>query len=309
MKYSVIIPLYNKQQYIQNTIQSVLNQTFDDYEIIIVDDGSSDDSLIQARQIDSPKIRIIEQPNQGAAVARNTAIENSQGEYVAFLDADDEWKRDHLESIDAVVQMYPQCDIFVTAYRIVMGKDRYHFSAHLCDDICCLDSYWMIYKNAYDIVWTSATVIRKSAIVAAGMFTPGEIIGEDLDLWARVACINPKVGYSPNISVDYNRGAEQNARTRIRIANPKSFMSVLLREMDNDRWTDEERKCMRFKYNEKMTVFIFTTILSNKRKEARKDLLLWNKRTHCKVIPYLYIASFLPNFINRFVYKIRLKVF
>lgn len=309
MKYSVVIPLYNKQQYIQNTIQSVLSQSFDDFEIIVVDDGSKDDSLNQARLICSPKVRIIEQVNQGVAVARNIGIQNARGEFIAFLDADDEWKPNYLESIDEIVKKYPQCDMFVTAYRIVMGKDKYHYSAHLSDNDCCLDSYWLTYKNAYDIVWTSATVIRKSAIVAAGMFTPGELIGQDLDLWARVACINPRVGYSPNVCVDYNRGAEQNARTRVRIANPKAFMTVLLREMGNNRWTDEERNWMRSKYNKKMTVYVFTTILSNRRKEARNELRQWKQRIPCKIIPYLFIASFLPNFLNHFAYKVRLKVF
>lgn len=309
MKYSVVIPLYNKQQYIQKTLQSVLSQSYEDYEIIVVDDGSKDHSLAMARSVCSEKIKIIEQENRGVAAARNTGIENARGEYIAFLDADDEWHSDYLESINSVVDQFPECDMYVTAYRVVMGRDRFNYSARLSDKNCCIDSYWTTFRYAYDIVWTSAAVVRKSAIVKAGMFTPGELIGQDLDLWARVACNNPKVGYSPNVCVDYNRGAEQNARTRVRIANPQAFMSVLRREMKSERWTSEEKEWMLKKYNKKMIVYVFTTILANQRKKARQELSIWKENYSCRAIPLLYIASFLPNFINKFVYNIRLKVF
>ena len=91
VKYSVVIPMYNKAEYIRYTLKSVLAQSFHDFEVIVVDDGSTDNSLKIARQTDSDKIRIIAQENQGTAVARNTGIEHASGEYIAFLDVDDEW--------------------------------------------------------------------------------------------------------------------------------------------------------------------------------------------------------------------------
>lgn len=80
MKFSVVIPLYNKSDHIKETVESALAQTFQDYEIIIVDDGSTDGSFEIVEKIHSDKIRIIQQPNQGVAVARNTGIENAKGE-------------------------------------------------------------------------------------------------------------------------------------------------------------------------------------------------------------------------------------
>ena len=106
VKYSVVIPLYNKAEYIERTLKSVLTQSFQNFEVIVVDDGSTDDSLRAARQAASGKVRIIAQKNQGTAVARNTGIEHAAGEYIAFLDADDEWKRNYLETIDTLTERY-----------------------------------------------------------------------------------------------------------------------------------------------------------------------------------------------------------
>lgn len=309
MKYSVIIPLYNKEKYIERTLKSVLKQTFEDYEVIVVDDGSTDNSLECARKIQSNKVKIVCQKNAGVAIARNTGIENSSGEYIAFLDADDEWYPNYLETIDNLTIKYPQSAIYVTAYRIVMGDNRFHFSDRGENEDGCLDSYWQTFKHAYDIVWTSATVIKKAAVLEAGKFTPGEKIGQDLDLWARVACINPKVTYSSAVCVDYNRGAEQNARTRVKIAYPKAFLSILEREMKSPRWTSEDKQWMESKYNKKMMVYVFTSIIAGKRKEARVVLRNWGKNHFSKAIPFLRIASFLPTTLNRCVYKMRLKIF
>lgn len=309
MRFSVVIPLYNKEHYIVNAINSVLNQTFQDYELIIVDDGSKDDSYEVARTVKSDKINLIRQKNQGVAAARNTGVENAKGEYIAFLDGDDFWHPNYLQVLSDLIDTFPTSDIFVTAYRIVMGNEKCHFSAHLSDEPILLSSYWTTFKNAYDIVWTSATSIRKTAIEKAGLFTYGEKIGEDLDLWARVARNNPLVAYSPEICVDYNRNAEQNARTRIKIAYPKAFLNVLTVEMASSRWTEEEKNWMENKYNKKMIVYVFTSIIAGERRQARAILKRWRQEHNSQYIFPLYCASFLPNTINRFAYKIRMKVF
>ncbi len=309
MRFSVVIPLYNKEHYIVDTINSVLNQTFQDYEIIIVDDGSKDNSYKVAKKVRSKKINLLHQENQGVAVARNKGIENARGDYIAFLDADDRWYPNYLQVINELINIFPASDLFVSSYRIVLGNDRYNYSAHLSDEPISLPSYWETFKNAYDTVWTSATVVRKEAIVNAGMFTPGEKIGQDLDLWARVARNNPVVAYSPEVCVDYYRDAEQNARTRVKIAYPKAFLSVLSQEINNSRWTGEDRKWMIRKYNKKMIVYVFTSILAGERKLARNILKRWKQEHNNIYIYLLYCASVLPNVINRFAYKIRMKIF
>jgi len=226
MRFSVVVPLYNKENCIRMTLESVKKQSFKDYEVIVVDDGSTDRSLEEARKIKSENITIIHQQNQGVSVARNTGILHAQGQYIAFLDADDEWEPDYLKTIDHLIEKYPESDMYVTAYRVDMGNGKSHYSARLTPATGCLESYWLTYQYAYDFVWTSATVIRTSAVLKAGLFRPGEKIGQDLDLWSRVARNNPKVAYSSEVCVNYHRMAEANARTRVKVAKADAFIKT-----------------------------------------------------------------------------------
>lgn len=312
VKYSVVIPLYNKAEYISRTLKSVLAQSFQNFEVIVVDDGSRDDSLKIARQTDSDKIRVIAQENQGTAIARNTGIEHASGEYIAFLDADDEWKSNYLETIDTLTEKYPQSDVFVTAYRVVMGKNKYNYSSRLTPDEGCLESYWMTFQYPYDFVWTSATVIRKSTVLKAGCFKPGERIGQDLDLWARVARINPRVAYSSAVCVDYNRNAGQNAREREKIAYAKAFLQDLEEEMKNPEHSREELDMIQYKYDLKMTVYVFTCILAGEKTLAKDAYKRWQGRRKMRtrlLRAGLRTAMIMPAGVNRFLYTVRLKVF
>ena len=168
MKYSVVIPLYNKEHYIAGTLRSVLTQTFPDYEVIVVDDGSTDHSLQACKEVRSDKIRVVQQVNQGVSAARNKGIELAAGEYICFLDADDTWHPDYLQNIETIVQKYPQSDIFVTAYRIIYANGRCKESRRLPQANGCLPSYWETLGKGYDFVWTSATTVRRTALLAVG---------------------------------------------------------------------------------------------------------------------------------------------
>jgi glycosyltransferase involved in cell wall biosynthesis len=97
LKVSVIIPAYNAMNYLPETLKSVLRQTFTDFEILIIDDGSSDNLVQWVSQLVDPRIKLISQNNQGVSVARNTGITHAQGEFIAFLDADDLWEATKLE--------------------------------------------------------------------------------------------------------------------------------------------------------------------------------------------------------------------
>lgn len=257
MKYSVVIPLYNKEHYIAGTLRSVLTQTFPDYEVIVVDDGSTDHSLQACKEVRSDKIRVVQQVNQGVSAARNKGIELAAGEYICFLDADDTWHPDYLQNIETIVQKYPQSDIFVTAYRIIYANGRCKESRRLPQADGCLPSYWETLGKGYDFVWTSATTVRRTALLAAGEFRLGEKIGQDLDLWARLARNNPCVAYASRVCVDYNRGAEANARTRVKVAHAKAFMQDLEEELKNPNHSKAEIAAIQRKYDLKMTVYIF----------------------------------------------------
>lgn len=312
MKYSVVIPLYNKQRYIKSTLQSVLAQTYTDYEVIVVDDGSTDASLQEAEQMQSDKIRVLHQENQGVAVARNTGIENAEGEYIAFLDADDKWNPSYLEEIDKIVQKYPQSDIFVSAYEVDLGNGKKNLSEQMSAQDGCLPSYWATLSSKYDFVWTSATTIRKSALVQAGLFRPGEKIGQDLDMWARVARNNPKVAYTSSVCVTYNRQAESNARTRVKIAWAGAFIQDLEEELANGKHTQQEIKAIQKKYDAKMTVYIFTCLMAGEKTRARQALKDWKGSSTPRNVMLktgLRVAGIMPASIKNMAYQIRLKIF
>lgn len=312
VKFSVVIPLYNKGKYIERTIKCVLAQTNQDFEIVVVDDGSTDDSLAVARSVQSKKLIVLTQPNQGVSVARNYGIAHAKGDYIAFLDADDVWCENYLETIDFLTERYTKSDLFVTSYVVDMGDGRYHYSTQRMPETGCLSSYWMTLADRYDFVWTSATTVRKEAIVKAGGFRPGEKIGQDLDMWARVARINPRVAYSSNVCVTYNRSAEENARSRVKIAWASAFLKDLEQELKCNTHTPEELCAIQKKYDKKMTVYIFTSVLAGETKRAMSELKNWcGKKTMYNQIlrAGLIIACVVPKGVNQRLYNLRLKLF
>ena len=122
---SVVIPLYNKEQSIAATIQSVLAQTYTDYEIIVVDDGSTDNSLkvVQERvsELENERVRIIHQENAGVSAARNKGILESKGKYIAFLDADDLWAPNYLATLAALIADFPNAGLYSLGYVEMKG--------------------------------------------------------------------------------------------------------------------------------------------------------------------------------------------
>ena len=121
MRFSVIIPLYNKARYVKKAIDSVLLQTYADYELVIMDDGSSDESFKVASEAIKGRgnCRIFRQQNFGVSMARNNAVAKSKGDYLCFLDADDWWAPTFLEEMDVLIDDYSDAGIYGTGYMIV----------------------------------------------------------------------------------------------------------------------------------------------------------------------------------------------
>ena len=189
---SIIIPLYNKEQSIASTLQTVLKQTYQDFEIVIVNDGSTDHSVEEVAKVTDPRIRLIHQNNTGVSAARNRGIEKARGEYIAFLDADDEWKSDYLRTQYELTQKYPECSVFACNYEFkdTQGKvtptiiRKLPFQGE--DGI--LSNYFEVASCSHPPLCTSAVMVKKCAIQSIGGFPIGIKSGEDLLTWARLAC-------------------------------------------------------------------------------------------------------------------------
>ncbi|GHU66222.1 glycosyl transferase [Clostridia bacterium] len=307
-KFSVVVPLFNKEKYIEKTINSILIQTFTNYELIIIDDGSTDNSLAIAKQFHDDRIVIYEQSNVGTTSTRNNGVKYSNSDFVVFLDADDEWTTEYLETIDSLVSKFPEANMFSTAYWIKYGNDRIKYSNRAPSEEPELLNFWSSLLNAYDVVLPTITTIRKQAIISAGYFAPGEKTGGDLDLFSRIASSNTYIAYSHKRCGYWNKSADNNNRTRNPIANASSFMKQLFIESEKMH-TPEEIAGIKHKYKLKMIVYIYTTIVFGEATKARELLGQWNFADSIIIKTMLYCASYLPKRINISVYSLRMQVY
>ena len=202
---SVVIPLYNKEKQIAYTLQSVQNQTFQDFEIVIVDDGSTDDSIIEVEKFSDSRIRLIHQENAGVAAARNRGIEEAKGDLIAFLDADDEWKPEYLATQHHLSQKYPDCSVFVCNYefRSIDGRTTFPVIRKLpfVEEDGILSNYFEVASCSNPPICSISIVAKKQAIQAIGGFPVGIKSGEDLLTWARLAIKGPIVYSKKALSI------------------------------------------------------------------------------------------------------------
>jgi cellulose synthase/poly-beta-1,6-N-acetylglucosamine synthase-like glycosyltransferase len=191
MKFSIVIPLYNKAPYINGTLESVLIQTFRDYELIVVDDGSTDGGAELVASNTDPRLRLVRQDNAGVSVARNLGIEQARGEWVLFLDADD-WLHPRLLAYLQVAQeAYPQVDAVATQFMSLPDKEsnwppRWPGMGERPDVelITDLPTRWMEGPT----LCTGSVAIRTVRLQQMQpCFPAGESQGEDIDLWFRIA--------------------------------------------------------------------------------------------------------------------------
>ncbi|HID21923.1 MAG TPA: glycosyltransferase [Planctomycetaceae bacterium] len=196
---SVIIPLFQKEETVERAIRSVLSQTVQDFEIVVVNDGSTDDGPEVVRRIGDPRIRLLHQSNQGVSAARNRGIAEARAELIAFLDADDEWLPGFLEAVLGLEEKYPQAGVFATNYYFCDGEGRYSLPRIRglpkppWEGI--LEDYFAVAARSDPPLWTSAVCVRKKAIQSVGGFPTGVASGEDLLTWARLA-VRGQVAYS-----------------------------------------------------------------------------------------------------------------
>lgn len=184
MMISVVIPLYNKRDSIRSTIESVLAQSFTDFELIVVDDGSTDGSADVVSAFSDERLHLIVKPNGGVSSARNEGIRQANGEWVAFLDADDLWEMDFLAEISKMIQDFPQAGIAGTSYH-------YQDDGVITAKSCPLPSgfYGIVDNTAWDkahIYCSTAVCCRKTILEEVGMFDERIAYGEDLDAWWRI---------------------------------------------------------------------------------------------------------------------------
>ena len=229
MKFSIIIPLYNKAPYIRKALESVLAQTYADYELIIIDDGSTDGSaeiaeaILQAPAsclIASSPHRLIRQANSGVSAARNNGVAQASGDYIAFLDADDWWEPTYLERMAQLIADYPEAGLYACNYY-------YHKDGKNIIKVDIPTGYFNYPKEYFNNfampVWTGATMMHRRVYDDMEGFPLGIKLGEDFLLWAKVA-MNYKVAFLNEPLAYYNNTLPPNHRATYKLHNPNDHM-------------------------------------------------------------------------------------
>lgn len=240
-RFSVIMPLYNKELYVNKAIESVIAQTYRDFEVIIVDDGSTDNSLsvVKGLKILSPEARsegmedrrlmILTQSNSGVAVARNNGVAASKGEYVCFLDADDWWEPKFLAEMDRLIKEYPDAGLYATNY-VYYKPGKTHVALKL-------ERGYINYPEAYlhgDAmpVWTGAACMTRKVFDEMGGFPVGIKLGEDFLLWAKTA-LHYKVAFCEKPLAYYNNDVPASLRATRNLHAPQYHMLFNLGEIES----------------------------------------------------------------------------
>lgn len=185
---SVVIPLYNKAHTIVETLHSVICQTYADFEIIIVNDGSKDNGVDVIKQnFNDRRIRIVSQENQGVAVARDNGVKEAKSNYIAFLDADDKWHPDYLKIMDKAIQKYPDSAIFSSA-GLIQNADRsinYRVAKKYVNKIVQVN----FFENPFLFTHTSGTIINKEYFYQTEGSPKGMLCLQDFALFMQLALV------------------------------------------------------------------------------------------------------------------------
>lgn len=206
---SVVIPLYNKELHIKRTIDSILAQKVQDFEIIVIDDGSTDKSAEVVKNFTDTRIRLIQQENAGVSAARNKGIENSKADIIAFLDADDEWTPSFLETVLRLREKYPEAGAYSTAIDVYkygrINSVKYNAIPPAPWE-GLVPRYFLTVATGTYPVCSSAVCIPKRIFSELGVFQVGACWGEDDEFWGRIALHYP-IAFSREIGAIYHKEA------------------------------------------------------------------------------------------------------
>ena len=200
---SVIIPLYNKASSIERTLRSVLGQRVLPREIIVVDDGSTDDSASVVERIGSPLVRLLRQENRGVSAARNRAMAEASGRWVALLDGDDCWTEDYLQQVEQLIASHPDCGAYGTGFWV--ETDGRRTLGDFPSEKGVVD-FFRLAMSRYVLI-PSATTLDRELALSLGGFPEGMRMGEDQYLWTKIARVS-RVAFLPRAVAVYSRSAE-----------------------------------------------------------------------------------------------------
>ncbi len=307
--FSVIIPLYNKAPYVAKTIESVLRQTFSDYELMVIDNGSTDESSDIVAKYSDPRLRIhrIEE-NAGVSNARNKGVELTSAPYITFLDADDWWEPSFLEEMARLIEKHPSAGIYGSGYYIVKNGKKRVAPIGVDEEFTEGEiNYCQVYAKTLCMPLTSISVcLPRAVFVETGGFPSAIKVGEDFLLWIQVASKFSTVFLNKPLC-NYNQDVDPTYRATKQLPPPDKHM---LWHLDDIEAIDEDHK----KLIDSLRTYGLMPYLLNHhyRSRAQQELAKvdWGKqpskiqRLYRKPIAYLIFRDWLQKLASRVKQKL-----
>ncbi|WP_028376137.1 glycosyltransferase family 2 protein [Leeuwenhoekiella sp. MAR_2009_132] len=234
-KITVVIPLYNKANFIKETLQSVYAQNFTDYEVVVINDGSTDGSEHHVLSLKNEKTKLINQANNGLSNARNTGIEHALGSVICLIDADDIWLPNHLQKIANLIDSYPEAQLYGTAYSellpnglLIKPKTNTGFKT-----TTLLIEDFFITSAQQPFITPSSFGFKKEIIRTIGGFDPTITYAEDTDFFIR-ANLNYKLAFDATTTCHYRYESEnQITRSKLSFKKQPDYAKYLLENAGN----------------------------------------------------------------------------
>ncbi len=272
---SVVIPLYNKGLYIKRAISSVLAQTIQGFEIIVIDGGSTDEGPAIVQEINDTRIHFLVQKGKGVSNARNEAVSFAKSDFIAFLDADDEWMPVHLETILKLRKSYPQAGAYATAYKILEAGGKIRWANYRAIPPApwegLIPNYFRSGALGEYPVWTSVVGIPKKIFLEMGGFPEDSWFGEDADLFGKIALKYP-IAFSWSLGAIYHWDALNRTCNRLYPLDAEPFVKTALNAIENGKVPKEMLNDLKEYIAKKELVRASRNLVEGRREESLKIL-------------------------------------
>ncbi len=297
--FSVVVPLYNKERHIVDAVESVLRQSYEKFEIIIVNDGSIDNSLNKLKVISDPRVKIISQENAGVSAARNKGILNSRFDYIAFLDADDEWEPFYLQEISELINEFSDNGWYATGYALKEnGRLENLIPKELENKKKLVDFFQYSIFNL--LIHIDSTVIRKSSFEKVGFFPIGVTHGEDQDLFARLALKYP-LAYSGKVGTHYSLDSDNRACKNVKLTELWPFLKENNELLQHQKLTDEQK----FYIHEYVAIRMISRARALKNNgKTLKSIQLLMRHKNTVLFKKMWIQSFIICLLPNQIFKV-----
>jgi glycosyltransferase involved in cell wall biosynthesis len=280
MFYSIVIPLYNKEKFIQTTLKSVLNQTFIDFEIIVVNDGSTDNSEEVISQINDKRVHYFCKINEGVSSARNFGIEKAKGDYICLLDADDYWEPDFLFEFHSVIHKNGNHNVFSCAIKIEIENKTYSGKYSLPNKTEIQILNYFEASKYQSIISSSSVIFKRCVFEKIGLFDTKIKMDEDTDFWIRVGIEYPIIFINKELAIYKNtdtRSLSKLKKTFRQSLNYSKFIEMEKKNLPLKHFLDLNRFSDAIKakiYNDSESFNSFYKAINKKNLSFKKRVLL-----------------------------------